>query len=77
MKNLTFLLLILAAMSCTKDESAPPTAPHATTKCTTCTEQATQVQSTYCGTIDAVNQFKATLINNGAAYGQIWKCKDN
>lgn len=24
-----------AAMSCTKDESAPPTAPPATTKCTT------------------------------------------
>ena len=76
MKNLTFLLLILAVISCTKDKETPaPTPP--TTKCATCTEQATQVQSTYCGTIDAVNQFKATLINNGAAYGQIWKCKDN
>lgn len=77
MKKLTFLLLMIAAMACTKDESAPPTAPPPTTKCTTCTEQATQVQSTFCGTIDAVNVFKQTLIQQGAANGQIWKCKDN
>jgi hypothetical protein len=76
MKKLTFLFLMIAAMACTKDKETPtPTPP--TTKCTTCTEQVTQVKSTFCGTIDAVNVFKQTLIQQGAQQGQIWKCKDN
>lgn len=76
MKKLTFLFLIALLISCEKPETTKPT-PLPTTKCTTCTEQATQVQSTFCGTIDAVNIFKQTLIQQGAQQGQIWKCKDN
>ena len=77
MKKLSFLFLIALLISCEKPETTKPTPPPPTTKCATCTEQATQVQSTYCGTIDAVNQFKTTLIQMGAQQGQIWKCKDN
>ena len=70
MKKVIFVLIIISAISCKNDESEQM-------KCATCTEQATQVKSTYCGTIDAVNVFKTTLIHDGAAIGQTWNCKDN
>ena len=77
MKKLTFLILVVFALGCSEKETTTPKPPTPTTKCTTCTEQATQVKTTYCGTIDAVNVFKQTLIHDGAAMGQTWKCKDN
>ena len=74
MKKLTFLILMFAAIACTKEDTKPV---YPVTKCTTCTELYTQVKSTYCGTIADVNTFKQTLIEMGAAQGQVWTCKDN
>lgn len=73
MKKAILILIVMAAfLSCSKEKTPAPA-----NECTTCTEQYTLVQSTYCGTHDAVEQFKQMLIHDGAAMGQKWTCKDS
>ena len=73
MKKLILIFVIAVIFAaCSKDNTVQPT-----NECTTCTEQYTQVQSTFCGSHDAVEQFKTNLIHDGAAYGQKWTCKDS